>query len=70
MIGDLSPTSKFGTLLPLSVIAALTAGKEFVEDRKRHLQDRAVNARLSKVLVGGKFELVEWKDIKATWHIH
>ena len=52
MIPDLSPTSKFGTIIPLTVIALLTAAKELSEDAKRHAQDRQVNSRKSKILIG------------------
>jgi phospholipid-transporting ATPase len=55
MIGDLSPTSKFGTVIPLSIIGLLTGSKELLEDRfevdlsyqyrKRHQQDKLVNSR-------------------------
>ncbi|KAJ3362321.1 hypothetical protein HDU91_003466 [Kappamyces sp. JEL0680] len=64
LIPNISPTSKFGTVIPLSVIAALTASKEIVEDRKRHQQDRIVNSRECKVLVGNHFVPTHWRDIK------
>jgi phospholipid-transporting ATPase len=64
LIGTLSPTSKYGTIIPLTVIAIFSGGKEFVEDSKRHAQDRMVNSRLSKVLKGDQFIPTYWRDIK------
>jgi phospholipid-transporting ATPase len=64
MIGDLSPTSRFGTVIPLSVIWLLTASKELLEDSKRHAQDRIVNSRKTKVLQGSGFVDVSWRDVK------
>ncbi|KAJ3311213.1 hypothetical protein HDV04_004217 [Boothiomyces sp. JEL0838] len=63
LIGQLSPTSRYGTIIPLSIIALITASKEIVEDNKRHIQDRTVNTRVVKVLRGSFFEECLWKDI-------
>jgi phospholipid-transporting ATPase len=42
-IGTISPTSKYGTLLPLGAILLFTLFKELVEDAKRHAQDQRVH---------------------------
>ncbi|KAJ3324656.1 hypothetical protein HDV06_006549 [Boothiomyces sp. JEL0866] len=63
LIGQLSPTSRYGTIIPLSIIALITASKEVLEDNKRHVQDRTVNTRVVKVLRGSFFEECLWKDI-------
>lgn len=63
-IGDISPTNKLGTVIPLSVVIGFSACKEVIEDRKRHEQDAAVNARDVKVLRGTTFEIIQWKDIQ------
>lgn len=62
-IGDLSPTNKFGTLLPLSIVLLASAIKEILEDRKRHQQDDEVNNRIVKVLVDGTFVERKWLDL-------
>lgn len=64
LVGNLSPTSRYGTAIPLFIIAVLTAAKELLEDSKRHVQDRIVNSRKTKVLVGNSFEIRDWRDIK------
>ncbi|KAI8909915.1 hypothetical protein DFJ77DRAFT_109181 [Powellomyces hirtus] len=63
LIGDLSPTSKLGTLLPLSVVMLASAVKEVIEDVKRHRQDAEVNARYTKTLHGSEFVPKRWRDI-------
>ena len=35
-----------------------------MEDSKRHAQDRAVNSRITKVLVGPAFCPTHWRDVK------
>ncbi|KAI9355344.1 hypothetical protein DFJ73DRAFT_825210 [Zopfochytrium polystomum] len=62
-IGDLSPTNKFGTLLPLSIVLLASAVKEILEDRKRHAQDDETNNRLVKVLSGSSFVEKKWNQV-------
>ncbi|KAJ3277529.1 hypothetical protein HK104_003219, partial [Borealophlyctis nickersoniae] len=62
-IGDISPTSKFGTLFPLGVVLIASAFKEATEDRKRHRQDAEVNARWVKCLEGNTFVPKRWRDV-------
>ncbi|KAJ3293771.1 hypothetical protein HK104_004206 [Borealophlyctis nickersoniae] len=62
-IGDLSPTNKYGTVIPLSVVLFASAVKEIAEDLKRHQQDSATNSRLTKVLVGSEFVFKKWRDV-------
>ncbi|KAJ3327112.1 hypothetical protein HDU76_012352 [Blyttiomyces sp. JEL0837] len=62
-IGDLSPTNKFGTLLPLSIVLFASGVKETLEDLKRHRQDAETNARPVKVLVGSEFVEKKWRDV-------
>jgi phospholipid-transporting ATPase len=64
MVGTLSPTSKYGTILPLIVIGIFTAIKELLEDSKRHVQDYQVNNRICKVLEGTQFVQRKWSAIK------
>ncbi|KAJ3259983.1 hypothetical protein HK103_001493 [Boothiomyces macroporosus] len=63
MIGHLSPTSRFGTVIPLSVIAFISGIKELSEDRKRRLQDNIANNRVVKVFRGSSFQDCLWKDV-------
>ena len=71
-IKDISPTSQFGTLLPLAVVLLLTAIKEIFEDSKRYAVDRAVNSSDTHVLVPEKsankpvlfkFQNAAWRDV-------
>ncbi|KAJ3004607.1 hypothetical protein HKX48_001136 [Thoreauomyces humboldtii] len=63
LIPDLSPTSKWGTLIPLGLVMVASAIKEIVEDVKRHRQDSDVNARFTKTLHGSEFVPKRWRDI-------
>ncbi|KAJ8322920.1 hypothetical protein BDV3_006798 [Batrachochytrium dendrobatidis] len=63
LIPGISPTSRVGTILPLSAVLILSAAKETVEDSKRHRQDAEINARLCKVLHGTAFVPKAWRDI-------
>ncbi|KAJ3022211.1 hypothetical protein HKX48_006733 [Thoreauomyces humboldtii] len=62
-IGDLSPTNRYGTVIPLSIVLAATAAKEIMEDLRRHQQDADTNARSVKVLSGSQFVVKQWRDI-------
>jgi phospholipid-transporting ATPase len=64
LIGDLSPTSRFGTILPLTVIFILQAIKDIIEDGKRHKMDQQVNTSQTLVLQNDKFQKIQWKDLK------
>lgn len=64
LIGDLSPTSRYGTAIPLSIVFILQASKELIEDSKRHKMDREVNFRKCQVIQGRSFTLKSWKDVK------
>jgi phospholipid-transporting ATPase len=64
LIPGISPTSPYGTILPLIVILIFTLVKEISEDSKRHAQDYSVNHSHTQVLHEGKFENRLWKDIK------
>ncbi|KAJ3178984.1 hypothetical protein HDU87_003253 [Geranomyces variabilis] len=63
LVPNISPTSKFGTLIPLSVVLLASAVKEVVEDFKRHRLDAEVNARYVKTLHGSEFVAKRWRDI-------
>ncbi|KAK5671092.1 hypothetical protein BDV3_004761 [Batrachochytrium dendrobatidis] len=62
-IGDLSPTNRYGTVIPLSIVLAVSAAKEIMEDLKRHAQDTIVNARLVNTLSGTSFIPKPWREV-------
>lgn len=57
-----SPLTPFSTIAPLSLILALTMGKEGVEDLKRHKSDEKVNN--AKARVEGDSGEVAWKSLR------
>ncbi|KAI0687946.1 phospholipid-translocating P-type ATPase [Cerioporus squamosus] len=63
-IPDVSPTNRYTTIAPLSVVLLASAFKETQEDLKRHQSDSELNSRLAKVLQpDGTFAEKKWKDI-------
>ena len=62
-IGNLSPTNKYGTVIPLSIVLTVSAAKEIAEDLKRHAQDKVVNKRKVLVISGETFISKEWVDV-------
>ena len=63
-IQGVSPTNRFGTVIPLSIVLLASAFKEIIEDRKRHQQDAMTNARLVKVLdTTGSFIEKQWREV-------
>ncbi|ORX91371.1 phospholipid-transporting ATPase [Basidiobolus meristosporus CBS 931.73] len=62
-IKDISPTSRFSTLVPLIVVLVATSFKEIFEDYKRHQSDAEANNSHCKVLAGKSFEDRRWKDV-------
>lgn len=65
-IPGVSPTNRYTTVLPLSLVLLVAAFKEMQEDFKRHQSDRELNARKAKVLDMSRQEFVEksWKAIR------
>eukprot|EP00347_Sterkiella_histriomuscorum_P008769 403343827 len=53
-------------LLPLSVVVAMSAIKDIIEDFKRYRSDQAENRKkcLAKSYITGQFELTEWEQLK------
>lgn len=62
-IKDLSPTNRYGTVIPLTIVLFVSAAKEIAEDLKRHAQDKDVNNRLVLVLSGEVFIYKPWNSI-------
>ncbi|KAH9073065.1 calcium transporting ATPase [Lactarius deliciosus] len=64
-IPGVSPTNKWTTIAPLSIVLLASAFKEVQEDLKRHQSDADLNSRLAKVLTpDGTFGSVKWKNIR------
>lgn len=63
-IPGVSPTNRYTTVLPLSLVLLVAAFKEIQEDLKRHQSDRELNARKAKVLQGQQFVDRAWRSIK------
>ncbi|KAJ8657110.1 hypothetical protein O0I10_007190 [Lichtheimia ornata] len=63
-IPDISPTSRWTTLVPLCIVLFITAIKEIMEDYGVHRSDAELNARKCKVLVGSEFVEQSWRDVK------
>eukprot|EP01061_Rhynchopus_euleeides_P023410 TRINITY_DN380_c0_g5_i1.p1 TRINITY_DN380_c0_g5~~TRINITY_DN380_c0_g5_i1.p1 ORF type:complete len:1339 (+),score=528.07 TRINITY_DN380_c0_g5_i1:76-4092(+) len=63
LIPGLSPTGKFTTIIPLSMVLFVTFLKDSYEDYKRHVRDREVNGQRAQVWRSSKWESVLWKDI-------
>lgn len=63
-IPGVSPTNRYTTIVPLSVVLLASAFKEAQEDMKRHQSDKELNSRPAKVLrADGSFEQRRWKNI-------
>ena len=63
-IPGVSPTNRYTTVLPLTLVLLVAAVKEIQEDFKRHQSDRELNAREAKVLVGSQFTVKAWRNIR------
>ncbi|KAL1660926.1 hypothetical protein GGF50DRAFT_118469 [Schizophyllum commune] len=64
-IPGVSPTNKYTTIAPLSVVLLASAFKEVQEDLKRHQSDSELNARKAKVLSSqDTFVEKKWKNIR------
>eukprot|EP00054_Salpingoeca_dolichothecata_P013519 m.75492 g.75492 ORF g.75492 m.75492 type:complete len:1176 (-) comp20522_c0_seq1:32-3559(-) len=59
-----SPTGRYTTIGPLSVVLAATAIKELAEDWKRMQADTEVNHRRVKVFREGTFVTLRWTEIQ------
>ena len=59
-----SPTGKFSTAFPLTVVVFANMARELWEDSGRHRDDAEVNRRLAEVIRGGRVEEEMWHDLK------
>ncbi len=65
-VPDLSPTGRFGTVLTLAVLLAVSLLKEMLEDLRRRRADAAINNRTAAVFDRGAvaFKEIAWKRVK------
>ncbi len=63
-IPGVSPTNRYTTVLPLSLVLLVAAFKEMQEDFKRHQSDRELNGRKAKVLEHQQYMDKAWRNIK------
>jgi phospholipid-transporting ATPase len=64
LIPGISPTGRFTTLIPLTIVLLVTMAKDTFEDVKRHRSDAELNSRKALVWRGGQWVEAPWKDIK------
>lgn len=62
-IPNISPTSRYTTIVPLAIVLVVSAVKEAVEDSRRKSQDRQLNVSKARVLRGSDFHDVRWLDV-------
>ncbi|KAG1054085.1 hypothetical protein G6F43_003886 [Rhizopus delemar] len=63
-IPNISPTSRYTTLVPLVIVLLITAVKEMIEDFGVHKSDRELNARKCKVFEKSEFIEKTWSQLK------
>ncbi|CAF0833819.1 unnamed protein product [Adineta steineri] len=63
-IPGVSPTGRYTTAVPLSIILCCAAIKEIIEDVKRHIQDGAVNKRRVLIFREGSWRYTTWRQVK------
>ncbi|CAO0798073.1 unnamed protein product [Mucor circinelloides] len=63
-IPNISPTSRYTTLIPLIIVLLITAIKEIIEDYGVHKSDHQLNARQCKIYDGSQFVSKKWRDVK------
>lgn len=62
-VPNVSPTNRWTTIGPLAVVLLVSAIREFVEDLKRHQQDKELNQSSAEVLHDSDFIRKRWIDI-------
>ncbi|KAF8608093.1 calcium transporting ATPase [Ceratobasidium sp. AG-I] len=65
-VPGVSPTNRYTTIAPLSLVLLASAFKEVSEDLKRHQSDAELNARICQVLDPNTVSFVDraWKDVR------
>ncbi len=59
----MSPTGKFTTLIPFTIVLTFSAVKDAFEDYKRRISDHVTNSRRVLVLKEGRFVETKWCEV-------
>ena len=62
-IPNVSPTSRYTTIVPLGIVLLVSAVKESIEDSRRKGQDRQLNTSSARVIRGSTFQDVQWQKV-------
>lgn len=62
-IPNVSPTSRWTTIVPLTIVLIVSAIKEGVEDWRRRQSDTSLNNADARVLRGSEFLTVRWANV-------
>ncbi|KAL6249239.1 aminophospholipid translocase [Rhinocladiella similis] len=62
-IPNVSPLSRYTTIVPLGIVLAVSAIKELVEDHKRKVADKSLNDSRARVLRGSDFVDTKWINV-------
>lgn len=62
-IPNVSPTSRYTTIVPLGIVLLVSAGKEIIEDSRRKAQDKQLNTSKARALRGSTFQDSKWIDL-------
>jgi len=63
-IPNISPTNRYTTIAPLTIVLLVSAAKELVEDWRRKTQDKELNRSRARVLIGTNFEETKWINVR------
>lgn len=63
-IPNVSPTNRFTTIVPLTIVLLVSAIKESYEDYRRRVSDRGLNYSKARILRGSTFEETKWNNVK------
>uniref|UniRef100_A0A8C6WR03 Phospholipid-transporting ATPase n=1 Tax=Neogobius melanostomus TaxID=47308 RepID=A0A8C6WR03_9GOBI len=64
IIPDITTLPWYTTLIPLVVVLGITAIKDLVDDLARHRMDKEINNRKTEVLLDGRSEHTQWRDVQ------
>ena len=62
-IPNVSPTSRYTTIVPLGIVLLVSAIKEAIEDSRRRQQDNVLNTSKARVIRGSTFQDINWKAV-------
>ncbi|RMZ74798.1 hypothetical protein DV737_g5721, partial [Chaetothyriales sp. CBS 132003] len=62
-IPNVSPTSRYTTIVPLVIVLLVSAIRDLYEDYKRKAADKSLNYSRARVLRGSAFQDTKWIDI-------